>query len=84
MDTEVLMANNDWKLCKDELPATHDRAVAIYPPFKGREFACWNEHDGCWDTEYGDDYLCDREKVIAWFEIPPVPEEIKQLLRSST
>lgn len=84
MDTEVIMANNDWKLCKDGLPATHDRAVAIYPPFKSKEFACWNEHEGCWDTEGGDDYLCAKEKVIAWFDIPPVPEEIKQLLRSST
>lgn len=65
-----------WNSVKNGVP-THNRAVAIYPPFKGCEFACYNEFECCWDTEDGDDYLCDLDEVEKWFEIPlpPTTEE---------
>lgn len=62
-----------WNSVKNGVP-THNRAVAIFPPFKGCEFACYNEFECCWDTEDGDDYLCDLDEVEKWFEIPlPTP-----------
>ena len=65
-----------WNLVADKLP-THDRAVAIFPPHHGHEFATWNSKESCWDDELGDDYMCDKDAVTAWYEIPPVPREIK-------
>ena len=61
---------------EDGFPA-HDRPVAIFPSFHSNEFACWNEECDCWDSEDGDDYMCDKDAVVAWFEIPTIPDELK-------
>lgn len=71
---EELKNSNGWHKVSEELP-THNRAVAISPEFKGCGFACYNEYDNCWDTEDGDDYLCDIDKVKYWFEIPEAPKD---------
>lgn len=71
---EELKNLNGWRNASKELP-THNRAVAISPAFKGCEFACYNKYDNCWDTEDGDDYLCDIDEVKYWFEIPEAPKE---------
>ena len=68
---------NEWKYTKDETPKTKE-PVAIYPPFHSQQFACWNDYEQCWDTEDGDDYLCNKEEVLCWYEIPEVPEEMKK------
>lgn len=67
---------NGWKFTKDETPKTKE-PVAIFPEYKGKSFACWNDYEKCWDDETADDYLCDKESVKCWYEIPPVPEEMK-------
>ena len=68
-----------WNLVGDKLP-NHYRAVAIFPPHKGHGFATWNSKEDCWDDESGDDYMCDKDAVKAWFEIPAVPRELYKLL----
>ena len=70
---EELKNSNGWHNASEELP-THHRAVAISPEFKGCGFACYNEYDNCWDTEDGDDYLCDIDEIKYWFEIPEAPK----------
>lgn len=71
---EELKNSNRWHKVSEELP-THNRAVAISPEFKGCGFACYNEYDNCWDTEDGDDCLCNIDEVKYWFEIPEAPKE---------
>lgn len=71
---EELKNSNGWHNASEELP-THHRAVAISPEFKGCGFACYNEYDNCWDTEDGDDYLCDIDEIKYWFEIPEAPKD---------
>ena len=71
---EELKNSHGWHKVSEELP-THNRAVAISPEFKGCGFACYNEYDNCWDTEDGDDRLCDIDDVNYWFEIPEAPKE---------
>lgn len=71
-----------WHLVSEDGFPTHDKAVAIFPPFLSNEFACWNKECDCWDGEDGDDYMCDKDAVFAWFEIPEVSPEIKQLFKS--
>ena len=71
---EGLKNLNGWHKVSEELP-THNRAVAISPAFRGNEFACYNEYDNCWDTEDGDDCLCEIDKVKYWFEIPEAPKD---------
>lgn len=29
----------------------------------------WNVKEQCWDTEDGDDYYCEKDRVIEWQEI---------------
>lgn len=65
-----------WKFTKDETPKTKE-PVAIFPEFNGNSFACWNDYEKCWDDETADDYLCDKDSVKCWYEIPPIPEEMK-------
>lgn len=57
-----------WHLTKDELPE-NDEPVAIWPSFQGRQFAVWNKECDCWDTEDGDDYMCDKDAVEKWYPI---------------
>lgn len=71
---EELKNSNGWHKVSEELP-THNRAVAISPEFKGCGFARYNEYDNCWDTEDGDDRLCDIDDVNYWFEIPEAPKD---------
>lgn len=71
---EELKNSNGWHNASEELP-THHRAVAISPEFKGCGFARYNEYDNCWDTEDGDDRLCDIDDVNYWFEIPEAPKD---------
>lgn len=66
-----------WKYTDKETPRTKE-PVAIFPSFQGHEFAVWNDYEQCWDDETGDDYMCDKDKVIGWCEIPPIPEEMKK------
>lgn len=68
---------SQWKKTSEELP-NHGRAVAIFPHHNGHEFACWNNYHKCWDTEDGDDYMCDKDAVYCWFDIPEVPEELRK------
>jgi hypothetical protein len=68
------MAN--WTKTSDSVPA-HRNAVAIFPPWQGHEFACWNEYEQCWDGDDGDDFLCHKSAVFCWYEIPEVPAELK-------
>lgn len=63
---------NGWRRVSDGLP-THSRAVAISPDVMGSGFACYNDDAKCWDTEDGDDYLCDIDAVTYWFDIPEAP-----------
>lgn len=37
---------------------------------------CWNFIEQCWDDEFGDDYMYDKEQVEYWMDIPAVPEII--------
>ena len=67
----------NWKKVSNELPS-HSRAVAIFPHHNGNEFACWNEYHKCWDTPDGDDYMCDKDSVFCWVEIPDVPQALKE------
>ena len=57
-----------WHLVKDELPPD-DEPVAIWPPFQSQRFAVWNKECDCWDTEDGDDYMCDKDAVEKWYPI---------------
>ncbi len=66
-----------WTKTSESLP-THGRAVAIFPHHNGIEFGCWNNYHKCWDTPDGDDYMCDKESVFCWYEIPDVPAEFKK------
>ena len=50
--------------------------VAIYPHIHCHQFASWNELEQCWDHEDGDDYMSDKEDVVGWCQIPPVPENM--------
>ena len=58
-----------WKKTSEEVPS-HDEPVAIRPSHLGHQFAVWNKHEECWDDESGDDYMCDKDAVEEWFEIP--------------
>ena len=35
----------------------------------------WNVTEQCWDDEDGDDYLCDKEKIIRWRYLDSLLEE---------
>jgi hypothetical protein len=61
--------DSGWRDADRELPE-HDEPVAIWPSFQGHQFAIWNKHEECWDDESGDDYLCDKDAVSQWFNIP--------------
>lgn len=61
--------DSGWRDADKEKPE-HDEPVAIWPSFQGHQFAIWNKHEDCWDDESGDDYLCDKDKVTQWFNIP--------------
>lgn len=61
--------SSSWVKASDRMP-DHHNAVPIFPSFNGEEFACWNDYDKCWDTLDGDDYLCDKDTVIAWYDLP--------------
>ncbi len=64
--TEGLISG--WHVTKDDVPED-DEPVAIYPSFKGHQFAVWNKHEQCWDNEFGDDYLCNKDEVAKWYPI---------------
>lgn len=36
----------------------------------------FNEYDGCWDDEDGDDYFCNFDRVDFWKPLPIYYEEI--------
>lgn len=57
-----------WRLTKDMLPEDNE-PVAIWPSFQGCQFAVWNEDCNCWDTEDGDDYMCDKDAAEKWYPI---------------
>lgn len=40
----------------------------------------WNIKEQCWDTEDGDDYYCEKDRVIEWQEIHSDDWEIKENL----
>ena len=61
--------DSGWHDAKKEKPE-HDEPVAIWPSFQGHQFAIWNAKCDCWDDETGDDYMCDKDKVDYWFDIP--------------
>lgn len=58
-----------WHKTSEEVPE-HDEPVAIRPSVRGHQFAVWNKHEQCWDDESGDDYMCNKEDVAEWFDIP--------------
>jgi hypothetical protein len=70
-----------WHMVSEDGFPAHDRPVAIFPSFHGHEFACWNEKCDSWDSEDGDDYMCDKDAVAAWFEIPIIPDELKNKIK---
>lgn len=53
----------------DDSVPDDDEPVAIWPEVRGHRFAVWNPYDDCWDTEDGDDYLCDKFEVKKWYAI---------------
>lgn len=61
--------DSGWHDASKEKPE-HDEPVAIWPSFQGHQFAIWNKHEQCWDDETGDDYMCDKDEVEYWFDIP--------------
>lgn len=76
VDTGLLNDNNKesatstvWHDTTEEVPSDKN-PVAIYPCFKGNDFAIWNSYDNCWDDETGDDFLCHKESVKKWYAIP--------------
>jgi hypothetical protein len=60
--------DNGWVSVDDSVP-DDDEPVAIWPEVRGHRFAAWNPYDDCWDTEDGDDYLCDKHDVKKWYAI---------------
>lgn len=44
-----------WHLVSEDGFPTHDKAVAIFPPFLSNEFACWNKECDCWYAEHKKD-----------------------------
>lgn len=62
------VSDSGWHLASKDLPED-DEPVAIWPSFRGHQFAVWNSYDNCWDDESGDDYLCDKDAVQKWFKI---------------
>lgn len=62
------VTDSGWHIASLESPED-DEPVAIWPSFRGHQFAVWNKHEQCWDDESGDDYLCDKEAVQKWFKI---------------
>jgi hypothetical protein len=62
-------SNPAWIMCDDRLPEDGEQ-VYCYMKSGSYEILVWNEHYEVWDDAEGDDCFCDKDQVLAWFELP--------------
>ena len=63
----------EWKLTETTHPE-QDQCCIVFDTYdKQIKLLCFNEFNKCWDTEDGDDYYCDIERVSHWMPLPAKP-----------
>lgn len=58
-----------WVMCEDRLPEDGEQ-VYCYMKSGSYEILVWTERFEVWDDAEGYDCFCDKDQVLAWFELP--------------
>lgn len=65
---------SEWKLTEEARPE-QDQCCIVFDTYdKQIKLLVFNEFNKCWDTEDGDDYCCDIERVSHWMPLPEKPK----------
>lgn len=57
-------------------PKQDERVMVWSEKFHEYRPQVFNKTCECWDTEDGDDYMCDLNPSDIWFSLPPSPDKL--------
>ena len=66
--------NMEWKKVSIKEPKDGERVLVWDSEFNECAIRVFNKHYNCWDTEDGDDYVCELSSYEFWMRLPEEPK----------
>ncbi len=64
----------EWKKVSIEEPKDGERVLVWDSEFNECTIKVFNKIHNCWDSEDGDEYVCDLDRYEFWMRLPEEPK----------